>query len=398
MRRDRDDDDDRAFAEYLPGGRALNLLLLSLAAGGLAINLLLLWRHLRGGQIAGCGGASACDEMLSSQWSEVFGIPVTVFGALVYLGLIVSLLVPERPQLRRVLGIVLGAAIWFGFVQAVLVGRFCPWCMAAHSIGVCVVVLGLWREVRIDHTVSLWMTTGTMVVVVALGLGFAQRAKRRIPWYRIDELRALSPSQVSGIYARGDGRKVAFADGRRVFDVNALPHLGPPDARCVMVEYFDYQCPSCQVMRGFIDALLARHPADLCVVILPVPMERSCNSSLGATDAEFVGSCKLTRLSLVLWRTRPAAFAGFHRFLLGGATVDEATAKVLDTIAPGEMFAALRDPWIDELIQANVSDARAFSATSKKLPKVLVRGTRILHGLPSGEADFIRVMEQELGL
>ena len=65
---------------------------------------------------------------------------------------------------------------------------------------------------------------------------------------------------------------------------------------------------------------------------------------------------------------------------------------------PGEMFAALRDPWIDELIQADVSDCVAFSIKSKKLPKLLVSGSRILHGLPSGEADFIRVIERELGL
>ena len=40
----------------------------------------------------------------------------------------------------------------------------------------------------------------------------------------------------------------------------------------------------------------------------------------------------------------------------------------------------------------------AFSADTRNLPKLLITGKRILHGLPSGEADFIRVMEHELGL
>ena len=59
---------------------------------------------------------------------------------------------------------------------------------------------------------------------------------------------------------------------------------------------------------------------------------------------------------------------------------------------------ALRDPWIEQLIQANVADWVSLSGKSSKLPKLLIRDKRILHGLPSGEADFIRVMEQELGL
>ena len=33
-----------------------------------------------------------------------------------------------------------------------------------------------------------------------------------------------------------------------------------------------------------------------------------------------------------------------------------------------------------------------------KLPKLLIKDSRLVHGLPSGEDDFIRVMEKELGL
>lgn len=151
-------------------------------------------------------------------------------------------------------------------------------------------------------------------------------------------------------------------------------------------------------MRGFLDGLMARHPKDLCVVILPVPLERSCNYSLRENDTEFAGSCKLSKLALALWRTKPDAFAGFNRFLLDGATPEQATARVFELMSPAELFTAMQDPWIEELIQANVRDWVAFSVNNNKLPKLLVTGTRILHGLPSGEADFIRVMEHELGL
>ena len=58
----------------------------------------------------------------------------------------------------------------------------------------------------------------------------------------------------------------------------------------------------------------------------------------------------------------------------------------------------MRDPWIGRLIQADIADWVSLSGKSDKLPKLLIRDKRILHGLPSGQEDFIRVMKLELGL
>ena len=107
---------------------------------------------------------------------------------------------------------------------------------------------------------------------------------------------------------------------------------------------------------------------------------------------------ELASLALAVWRTHPAAFAAFHQRLLEHPVAPAARSEALKLMSQAELDAALRDPWIDELIQADVHDWVAFSATRKNLPKLLISGKRILHGLPSGEADFIRVMEQELDL
>jgi len=202
----------------------------------------------------------------------------------------------------------------------------------------------------------------------------------------------------SAIHARGSGRKVGFEDGAKTYDLAALPHLGPADGRRVMVEYFDYSCEACQTMRGYLDALLAKHPADICVVVLPVPLDVSCNHALGGWDGQHPGACDLARLALAVWRRRPDGFGAFHQALLAAPGPAAARALALKLMPEAELDAALRDPWIDELIQADISDWVAFSASSKNLPKLLVSNRRILHGLPSSEADFIRVLERELGL
>jgi hypothetical protein len=296
------------------------------------------------------------------------------------------------------LGVLIGVAAWFGWVQAVLLGRYCPWCMTAHAIGVAVAGLGLWRQVLADHTGAVGMKAGVSATCAMLGLGLMQSYGPGVAAYRLDDFKSLATTQFSGIYSRGDGRKAVFAEGRRTYNVEAMPHMGRADAKCVLVEYLDYNCPSCQIMGGFLGALLAKHPADICVIILPVPMERSCNVSLGEGDQEFAGSCRLSKLALALWRTHPEAFAKFHQALLDGSTTAAATAMAQQILSPEALAAALKDPWIEELTKANIHDCVAISTRSKKLPKLLISGARMLHGLPSGEAEFIRVMERELGL
>jgi len=381
---------------WLPS--ALDWSILTLALCGFAINLLLLVRHLSGGGIAGCGSGSACDELLNSRWSQVLGIPVTAPGGLVYLGVMVSFTARGRRLRDACLGLIAGAAAWFVLVQAVWLGRFCPWCLTAHAIGILITVLGLWHHAMAATAVSAVKTIGRFAAAAVLGIGLMQVYGPLPLTHRIDEAGAVAASRPSAIHARGSGRKVEFDGGGKIYDVAALPHLGRADARRVMVEYFDYSCAACQTMRGYLEALQAKHPADICVVVLPVPLEASCNPALGAWDGQHPDSCELARLALALWRTKPEAFAAFHHALLDGATLSAARARALELSPRVASDAASQDPWIAELIQANIADWVAFSASTRNLPKLLISDKRILHGLPSGEADFIRVMERELGL
>jgi len=118
----------------------------ALALGGLAVSVGLFYRHVVGGGIAGCGGGGACEELLASRWSQVLGVPVAGLGGLTYVVLLGSLAANLRRLLSPLLGLLVGAAAWFIFVQAVLVGRFCPWCMTLHGIGLLVTALGVWRQ------------------------------------------------------------------------------------------------------------------------------------------------------------------------------------------------------------------------------------------------------------
>ena len=266
--------------------------------------------------------------------------------------------------------------------------------MATHGVGVLLVALA-WtvspRAGKFRHALLAGLAA-------AFGLALSQHFGPAPVTHRIGGELAISPT--IGIHAQGNGRKIVFDGGNKVYDNSSLPGLGSSDAKQVLVEYFDYQCPSCRTMSGYLAALIDKHPTELRVLMLPVPLDHGCNSALAAADDGHPGSCELTRIALAVWRVNPAAFPAIHRAFLSDPPPDLASALTLarEQVPAAQLEAAMREPWIDQLIRANIADWEAFSSKSRQLPKLLISGKRILHGLPSGQADFIRVMENELGL
>ena len=374
---------------------ALDFVILTLALLGFTINLYLLVRRFADGSagVAGCGGGS-CDEVLASRWSAVFGIPVTVLGVLVYAGLILSLTDRFRRWNLPLLGAVTGAALWFVFVQGVILEKICPWCMSAHAVGIAVMGFGLLRHGGSREFVSMLWCVAKWTAAAFLGIGLAQVYGPIPATYRIEG--AVSSAAVPAPEA-GEGRKVLFNGGLKSYDVMSLPRRGPADAKHVMVEFFDYQCAACRTMAGILEAFAAKHPKDVAILLMPAPLDEACNEHVPA-GGQHPGSCEIARIAIAVWRVKPEAFATWHQKIIAGPSVASAYRLALETMSHDRLESALADSSIDRQIRANLADLREFSKTTDKLPKLLIRDTRILHGLPSGEADFIRVMEKELGL
>ena len=353
---------------------------LALSLAGFMLNIYLLSRSV------GVGG----DALPASRWALAFGVPVTVFEGLVYAGLMVTLTPWGRRLTLPLLGTVLGAVFWFAFVQAVFIGKFCPWCLAAHAVGLAVTAVGLLRAGRVF---GFRNATGDLVhwaYAAVLTIGLAQVYGPVSKSHRIDD--APHSAALAPIHAAWEGRKS--------FDAAALPRLGSPDAKHVVVAYFDFQCPSCRIMNGYLSALVEKHPADIRVSWMPVPLDPVCNEALVPGDTGYPDSGELTRIALAVWREKPEAYPALHRAFLSHPPLKVADALALARrqVPRARLDAVMREPWIDEFIEANVADWVSFSGNTKQLPKLLIPDKCILQGIPASEADFIRVMELELGL
>ena len=105
-------------------------------------------------QPAGCSPGAGCGDVLSSPWSSLWGVPVSVPGFLVYLGLFlctfhVSL---AHTDLRRrdawmvlvLLAVFAGlGAAWFIYLQLLKIKSICPYCMIDHACGLLIAALVL---------------------------------------------------------------------------------------------------------------------------------------------------------------------------------------------------------------------------------------------------------------
>ena len=131
----------------LPSARFVwSLRLICVAA--LGISSYLAWTAFGMGQVYGCSGGDLidCDHVLTSHWSKVMGVPVSVPAAGLYASLIALLAFARQDgpnRLRQLVwgGMTLGsvmaglAALWFIGLQ-VFEFKFCPYCLVVHTCGI----------------------------------------------------------------------------------------------------------------------------------------------------------------------------------------------------------------------------------------------------------------------
>lgn len=134
------------------------------------------------GSSAACG--SGCGKVLSSAWASVFGLPLTLFGALAYLSMLVLAVTPllvnpekDKPLKSKLEGwtwplLFVGATgmmIFSAFLMYVLstdIKALCPYCIGSATMTVAMFTLTVLGR-RWDDRGQL-LFTGAIVAMIAL--------------------------------------------------------------------------------------------------------------------------------------------------------------------------------------------------------------------------------------
>jgi uncharacterized membrane protein len=147
--------DKSSSEEKKSRGRVLYLLSAALALIGLIDAVYLTAEHYAGADVK-CFAVTGCAEVLGSDYATLFGIPISVFGAIAYFAAfsLATLTVFGYTQARSLLFALVSLmflfTLWLLYVQAFILHRFCSYCLlsAITTISLFAIALVIFRAGR----------------------------------------------------------------------------------------------------------------------------------------------------------------------------------------------------------------------------------------------------------
>lgn len=373
-------------------------LMTGLNIAALALTAVMSWHHLTGGSMAGCGGGSPCEQVLSSRWSVVLGIlPVSGLAMGVYFALLAAgfYIGPSSEMAVRRLawstmlilaGSVTGSAIWFTIVQKWIIRDFCPYCLAAHITGVILSSLVIWRAIKgfQGHSFRPLPAAGRVFAGLALAgvLVAFQSGTTKTPTYAEGESQTYVP----------------------VVDYSDFPLKGSPDAPHIVTLLFDYQCSFCQRIHFMLDEAIRRYSGKLAFALCPAPLSAQCNPYIPADADEFRNSCELARISMAVWVADRKMFPAFEDFMFTFESGDRwqprspeaARAKAIELVGSDKFNTAFADPRVSRYIETSVQIYGQTLRNGKGgIPK-LVYGSRWIIPEVSNADDLLMILQKSL--
>ncbi|MDD5711000.1 MAG: vitamin K epoxide reductase family protein [Candidatus Colwellbacteria bacterium] len=120
----------------------LTIFIIILAVIGLADSLYLTYAHYQQNSGIVCSlGFGVCDEVTTSKYSVIFGIPLAAFGIIFYLLVLVPTFLYKRNGRQKTLRVLwgwvtlgFGVSIYLIYLQAFVLHAYCPLCLASATL------------------------------------------------------------------------------------------------------------------------------------------------------------------------------------------------------------------------------------------------------------------------
>lgn len=365
---------DRKNEQRLPS-KTPRLLLCSIALLALGLASLSSWifyQKITGAisSLHGCGQKGGCSSVLGSKWSEVWGIPTSLFAAFLTLFIFLSLNQKGRfiAFCRLMIAtILLASSLWFICLQIAVIHRICPYCMTAHSLSIPLAFCLFFYEKKTPHK-PYAICSGLSCV---LGLCIIQIISPPLPSYVIT--RQQHPPSKEALTS------VKSFLSQNHPSLEKLPHLGSLNAPILLAVYYDYRCAVCRELHHTLLSLYKKYPQKLCIILLPVPMESSCNPYLSKGVASQPGSCELAKLALVLWEANPSYFMRFDKevFSIESIPLEAAQGLAESLVSP---TLSSQKHQANTLLTSILKDYKILKKDTHILPKLILPNGSVLHG------------------
>ena len=159
---------------------------------------------------------------------------------------------------------------------------------------------------------------------------------------------------------------------RKQITLTGYPSKGPEDANVVLVEYADYECPSCRQLDTILRSLLPNFP-QVRLIYKDFPLTQIHPWAATAANA---GRCA--------YKQNPTAFWKFHDLVFDNQETisaenvwqrmqDYATQAGLD---PAQLRSCMSDPKTPEEINKSIAEGEALHVANT--PTIFVNGRRLI--------------------
>jgi uncharacterized membrane protein len=249
--------------------------------------------------LAACSGSdgSGCSQVIGGHWSYWLAVlPVQWAGLAMYAGLTATAwrLSPssttKRMAIRALCGVIIGAVLWFSFVQAWVLQQFCPLCVTIHLCAglAAAFLLSAMKGSGSSPAFGLRpVLVGALATLSLLAAGS--------PWViePQNSTRSVMLSPSSELLVEKRGGELALLAGTSHLAAASLPRLGDTDAKHTAVMLMNHDCPHCVRQLKALTEVMQNLPAkDLAIYFVPV--------GTNATNAEAQATL------LALWAGDPA--------------------------------------------------------------------------------------------
>ena len=264
----------------------------------------LAWSHLNlthgvGAFESGCSidATFDCDRVNTSGWSELLGIPISLYAVPVYAAMgwfaWVGLRDDRRgARARGLLALLAGfnvaVSLVLFLVMAVEIGAFCAFCISLDLLHVVGFVLVLappgGRRPAIPEGLDLFAAAFVGVFVMATTFKFTAVYGARLDRIALAEIMgdaAALPEGVEVLTERRDGAVQKLPSKRHDVPIDKYdPSWGPRRADVVVVEFADFECGYCRRLGHTMSRLREKYQDRVRFVFKHYPMDQACNKRL----------------------------------------------------------------------------------------------------------------------